>query len=103
MLALSPEMKEAYEASPASHLYISAIEHPSVRSAGRFPARAVSEIPVTGDGVVDVNALRALLEAHDQASGRAMIAVMAVNSETVSSIRCMRLANSQPNSTPFPS
>ena len=82
MLALSPEMKEAYEASPASHLYISAIEHPSVRSAGRFPARAVSEIPVTGDGVVDVNALRALLEAHDQASGRAMIAVMAVNSET---------------------
>ncbi|WP_114008936.1 cysteine desulfurase family protein [Cohaesibacter intestini] len=82
MLALSPEMKEAYAPSPASHLYLSAIEHPSVREGGRFAAQAVSEIPVNSDGIVDLAALRTMLDAHDPAAGRAMIAVMAVNSET---------------------
>ena len=37
------------------------IEHPSVRSAGRFAAEAVSEIPVTAQGVVDLEALKAML------------------------------------------
>ena len=82
MLALSPEMKEGYEASPASHVYISAIEHPSVRAGGRFKPEQISEIPVTQNGVVDLVALRAMLVAHDPSEGRPMIAVMAVNSET---------------------
>lgn len=82
MLALAPEMKEAYEPSAATHVYISAIEHPSVRAGGRFQPKQISEIPVTQDGVVDLTALRVMLAAHDAAAGRPMIAVMAVNSET---------------------
>ena len=37
-------------------LLVSAIEHPSVRAGGRFAA--VEEIPVTADGVVDLDALK---------------------------------------------
>ena len=49
MLALSPALGDA--------LLVSAIEHPSVRSGGRFAA--AEDIPVTAAGVVDLAALRA--------------------------------------------
>ncbi len=49
---------------------------------GRFSADAMTLIPVDGDGVVDLTALSALLEAHDKASGLPMVAVMAANNET---------------------
>ncbi|SFO26457.1 cysteine desulfurase [Cohaesibacter marisflavi] len=82
MLALTPHMKVEYQPDPASALFVSAIEHPSVLSGGRFGAQARREIPVLPNGMVDVSALRLLLEAHDPQTGRPMIAVMAVNSET---------------------
>ena len=82
MLALSPNMKVAYQPDRASHLYVSAIEHPSVLSGGRFAPEDRTEVPVLANGVVDLDALQRLLEAHDQNAGRPMIAVMAVNSET---------------------
>ena len=82
MLALSPGMKEAYQSAPASHLYVSAIEHPSVFAGGRFAPQHRSEIPVSHTGQVDLGGLRDRLARHDRASGRAMIAVMAANSET---------------------
>ncbi|WP_321340307.1 cysteine desulfurase family protein [uncultured Cohaesibacter sp.] len=82
MLALTPHMKVEYQPDPASFLFMSAVEHPSVLSGGRFDAKARREIPVLPSGLVDLAALRQMLAAHDMQTGRPMIAVMAVNSET---------------------
>src|ERR1043165_5174163 len=59
-------------------LLISAIEHPSVRAGGRFAPGAVEEIPVNGDGVVDL----AALERQLATGGRALVSLMAANNET---------------------
>lgn len=53
---------------------ISAIEHPSVRES----APEAERIPVTADGVIDLGALRALL---DDGPAPALVAVMLVNNE----------------------
>ena len=45
---------------PVQRLVVSAIEHPSVLSGGRFPADAIASINVSSAGVVDLNHLRAL-------------------------------------------
>lgn len=82
MLALTPDMKEEYKPARASHLYVSAIEHPSVQSGGRFGPDAVTEIAVTPDGLLDLGALDEALSSHDKAKGLAYVSVMAVNSET---------------------
>jgi cysteine desulfurase len=59
-------------------LFVSAIEHPSVRSGGRFPADAVEELPVTGAGVVDLHALRSAIARAE----RPFVSVMLANNET---------------------
>jgi cysteine desulfurase len=67
-LALSPGLGES--------LLVSAIEHPSVGSGGRFPV--VDEIPVTPRGVVDLVALERRLPSH----ARPLVSVMLANNET---------------------
>lgn len=64
------------------HVYLSAIEHPAMREGGRFPVDKISEIPVTHQGVADLDALKAFLASHDDASGMPLVALMAVNNET---------------------
>ncbi|MBA5804324.1 cysteine desulfurase family protein [Rhizobium changzhiense] len=64
------------------HLYFSAIEHPAVREGGRFAREKMTEIPVTKAGIVDLDALGRLLDAHDKAAGLPMVAIMLVNNET---------------------
>ena len=68
MLALSPVLGDS--------LLVSAIEHPSVRSGGRFAA--LDGIPVTAQGVVDLVALEHLLADRS----RALVSVMLANNET---------------------
>ena len=68
MLALAPALGDT--------LLVSAIEHPSVRSGGRFAA--VEEIPVTAAGTVDLAALRRLLEGRT----RPLVSLMLANNET---------------------
>ena len=82
MLALTPEMKEDFQPAPSSVLFMSSVEHPSVLEGGRFAPDVRQQIPVDPSGVVDLAALEAKLDTHDAETGRAMIAVMAVNSET---------------------
>jgi cysteine desulfurase len=77
-LALTPLVARAGDKAPLQCLLISAIEHPSIRSAGRFSAEAVSEIPVTAHGVVDLSALKAMLAK----GGRALVSTMLANNET---------------------
>jgi len=68
MLALSPAL--------GAELLVSAIEHPSVRSGGRFAA--AEDIAVTAAGVVDLAAL------ERQLAGRArpLVSLMLANNET---------------------
>src|ERR1700690_860627 len=78
MLALTPAIEIGGVKSLRDRLFVSAIEHPSVRSGGRFPADAVAELPVTGDGVVDLHALRSAIARAE----RPLISVMLANNET---------------------
>lgn len=81
-LALTPLITRAGDKAPLQCLLISAIEHPSVRSAGRFSAEAVSEIPVTMQGAVDLAALKAMLAKSVSLGGRTLVSIMLANNET---------------------
>ena len=61
-----------------TRLIVSAIEHPSVLAGGRFAPADVSHAPVTRDGVLDLDKLRALL----RAGGPALVSLMLANNET---------------------
>lgn len=80
--ALSPFYRMGKSRVSMGRLYISAIEHPAVRAGGRFPSDRVTEIAVTREGLIDLEAFQALLAAHDRAEGLPLVAVMMVNNET---------------------
>ena len=67
-LALSPQLGDT--------LLVSTIEHPSVRSLGRFAD--AGDVPVTGAGLVDLAALERLLNDSD----RPLVSLMLANNET---------------------
>ncbi len=64
------------------HCYLSAIEHPSVLSGGRFHPETTTIIPVTPDGIVDLGVLAAKLEKHKPGGWRPLVSLMAANNET---------------------
>jgi cysteine desulfurase len=75
-LALAPRPGVAWRC------YVSAIEHPSVLSGGRFPRECVCKIPVTPDGVADLEILaKELAEPHLEGR-RPFVSLMAANNET---------------------
>jgi cysteine desulfurase len=76
-LALAPGAKRP-GGHPVRRLLVSAIEHISVSTGGRFPADAVARIGVTPDGLIDLDQLRRAL-----ADGApALVSIMAANNET---------------------
>jgi cysteine desulfurase len=78
MLALTPELEIAGRKEPRDRLFVSAIEHASVRSGGRFAAGSVEELAVTCDGILDLPAFE---EAIRKAT-RPLVSVMLANNET---------------------
>ena len=84
-LALWGAVHGALDASARiTRLFVSAIEHESVRAnaaalAERVPGLRMETIPVIADGVVDLEALRVMLR---EGKGRTLIALMAANNET---------------------
>jgi cysteine desulfurase len=78
MLALTPFLEVSGQKQPRDRLFISAVEHPSVRSGGRFAAAQVGEVPVSRDGLVDFAALRSAIA---QAQ-RPLVSIMLANNET---------------------
>jgi cysteine desulfurase len=78
MLALTPAIETAAEKRPRERLLISAIEHSSVRSGGRFPRQAIEELPVGADGRLDVAALAQAMAK----SPRSLVSLMLANNET---------------------
>src|ERR1700712_189292 len=70
-LALMPGLRRGAGA-PAERLAISAIEHASVLTGGRFLPDAIGMIGVTGSGVLDLDRLRAALANGPPALGSGM-------------------------------
>ena len=80
MLALTPAIETADEKRPRDRLFMSAIEHPSVRAGGRFLREAIEDIPIEADGRVN---LAALAEALTPAkTSRPLVSLMLANNET---------------------
>jgi cysteine desulfurase len=75
MLALNPFLGRT---GRCDRLFVSAVEHPSVLSGGRFAPEEVAILPVDADGVVDLHALRSAIAR----SARPLISVMLANNET---------------------
>jgi cysteine desulfurase len=75
MMALAPALGGVPR---RERLFVSAIEHPSVRSGGRFAADAIEEVPVTATGVVDLDALKQTLTRFEHP----LVSVMLANNET---------------------
>src|SRR5215467_2422050 len=89
IMALSPALVPSSPAGEGGlgggfdRLLVSAVEHVSVRAGGGFASGQVEEIPVTGDGVVDVGALeRRLVELLRQGLRPPLVSIMAANNET---------------------
>ncbi|MBV9236333.1 MAG: cysteine desulfurase [Xanthobacteraceae bacterium] len=78
-LALTPGLQQDESGAPA-RLLMSTIEHPSVRSGGRFAAVAQEDIPVTGVGVVDTDWLAHRLA--ELSGSRSLVSLMLANNET---------------------
>jgi cysteine desulfurase len=68
------------EARGRDRALISAIEHPSVRSGGRFPQQLREDVPVTREGIVDLVWLTERLEALKESAP--LVSVMLANNET---------------------
>jgi cysteine desulfurase len=76
MMALTPTVEKQGDGAPRGRLLISAVEHPSVRTGGRFAA--FDQIGVDRNGVLDLAALKALL----QRGARPLVSVMLANNES---------------------
>ena len=77
VLALTPGLRRG-AGEPVRRLLVSAIEHTSVLSGGRFSPEAIGTIQVTGSGLIDVDHLRRRLAVGQPA----LVSVMLANNET---------------------
>jgi cysteine desulfurase len=77
-LALWPAIETQSEKRPRDKLFMSAIEHPSVRAGGRFSRSAIADIPVEADGRLSLTALAAALAGV----ARPLVSIMLANNET---------------------
>jgi cysteine desulfurase len=75
-LAIAAQSGEAWQC------YMSAVEHPSVLAGGRFYRESTTRIPVTSDGVIDLDALASELKKHHLGGWRPFVSLMAANNET---------------------
>jgi cysteine desulfurase len=82
IFALSPWIEVEADRRPRDRLFISAIEHPSVRCGGSFPPEQVEELDVSAHGVVDLEVLehRMAVAARDQQ--RPLVSIMLANNES---------------------
>lgn len=80
--ALSPLIRHGRGTRRISRLYVGATEHPCVLAGGRFRSDEVTLLPVLSTGVVDLQALEAMLAAHDAGAGAPCVALMLANNET---------------------
>ena len=80
--ALSPVIEIGGRTVHFDALLVSAVEHPSVRAGGRFPAEAIEAIAVDRDGIVDLAEIESALASHSAAGRSTLVSVMGANNET---------------------
>jgi len=73
---------ESAVAAGSRRLIVSAIEHESVLESAKASGAAVELLPVTADGLADLDWLASRLSAWDAADGRPFVALMLANNET---------------------
>jgi len=78
MLALTPAIEIGGRKEPRDRLFVSAVEHPSVKSGGRFAAASIETLSVTGAGIVDLQALKIAVAR----AAHPLVSVMLANNET---------------------
>jgi cysteine desulfurase len=76
-LALTPGLRRG-AGEPVRRLLVSAIEHTSVLSGGRFSPQAIASVQVTRSGLIDIDHLRRLVAGGPPA----LVSVMLANNET---------------------
>ena len=79
---LFPTVVIGGQAKPVDRLLIGATEHPSVRTGGRFDTDKVDEIPVDGEGRIEIEALEAALSFAADRGEAVLVSVMLANNET---------------------
>lgn len=79
---LTPRYTMGRSAINMGHLYVCAADHPCTLAGGQFAADATTLFPVDDSGVVDIEALNALLSKHDKSNGLALVVVHLANNET---------------------
>ncbi|MBV2142923.1 cysteine desulfurase [Falsochrobactrum sp. TDYN1] len=65
-----------------SHLYVGATEHPCMIAGGQFAPENITMLPVDENGILRLDVLQEVLQAHDKATGLPLVAVQAANNET---------------------
>jgi cysteine desulfurase len=79
---LTPDWRMGRSPLRMARLVVSAADHPSVLSGGRFAPDARTVIGVDANGVIDLVALETILSSHDRATGLVLVAIHAANNET---------------------
>ncbi|HUC50985.1 MAG TPA: cysteine desulfurase family protein [Xanthobacteraceae bacterium] len=82
VLALSAAWEIGADKEPRGRLFMSAIEHASVRAGGRFAKDAIEDIPVDAEGRLNLNALNEALARAPANSKRSLVSLMLANNET---------------------
>ncbi|MDF1601484.1 cysteine desulfurase family protein [Mesorhizobium sp. YIM 152430] len=81
-LVLTPDWRMGRSPLRYSRLYTSTTDHTIVVGGGRFAMDDIVELPVGSDGVLDLDALKTALDAHDRSTGLPLVAVHLANNET---------------------
>lgn len=81
-MLLSPTYMMGRAPVRMSKLYVSATEHPCMLAGGQFAPENIVTLPVYKTGLLDLDALRENLSAHDSAQGLPLVAVQYANNET---------------------
>jgi cysteine desulfurase len=81
-LVLTPDWRMGRSPLRYSRLYTSTTDHMIVVGGGRFAKDDIVELPVGSDGVLDLDALKTALDAHDRSTGLPLVAVHLANNET---------------------
>lgn len=81
-LVLTPNWKMGRSPLIYSRLYVAETDHSIVVGGGRFPLDQVQQLPVTGSGILDLEALKSALDAHDMTVGLPLVAVHLANNES---------------------
>ena len=69
-------------AARMARLFVCAADHPCILGGGHFAPAQVETIGVDGEGIVDLDALRAALQRHDASGGLPLVAMHLANNET---------------------